>query len=90
MPVTAFISAQGYELGPVQVYQDNMSCMELVRRGGPGSERSRHINIRHLWVREKVDQGEVCVEHLGTKDMFANILTRAQFTRERMGLTNWA
>jgi hypothetical protein len=38
-------------------------------------------------------QEEVTVKHLGTEDMFANILTKpvqgAQFVRERLGLTNW-
>jgi Reverse transcriptase (RNA-dependent DNA polymerase) len=87
------IIAQGYDLGPAVVYQDNMSCMALIKRGGPGSERSRHINIRHFWLSEKVTQKEVVLQHLGTEDMFANILTKpvqgAQFERERLGLTNW-
>ena len=68
--------------------------MALMKRGGPGSERSRHINIRHFWVAEKVDNREVIIEHLSTEKMFANALTKpvqaAQFVRERMGLTNWA
>jgi Reverse transcriptase (RNA-dependent DNA polymerase) len=88
------ITAQGYDIGPAVVYQDNMSCMALIKRGGPGSERSRHINIRHFWLSEKVALKEVVLEHLGTEDMFANILTKpvqgAQFERERLGLTNWA
>jgi hypothetical protein len=87
------IIAQGYDIGPAVVYQDNMSCMALIKRGGPGSERSRHINIRHFWLSEKVALKEVVLEHLGTEDMFANILTKpvqgAQFERERLGLTNW-
>ena len=70
-----FVIAQGYDIGPV-VYQDNLSCMALMKRGGPGSERSRHINIRHFWLSERVDQGEVIIEHLGTEDMFANVLTK--------------
>jgi hypothetical protein len=88
-----FIIAQGYETGPAVIYQDNMSCMALIKRGGPGSERSRHINIRHFWLSEKVAKEEVIIQHLGTVDMFANILTKpvqgAQFVRERQGLTNW-
>ena len=88
-----FVIAQGYEVGPAIIYQDNMSCMALMKRGGPGSERSRHINIRHFWLSEKVADKEVIIEHLGTEKMFANILTKpvqgAQFVRERHGLTNW-
>jgi len=89
-----FIMGQGYDQGPVVIYQDNLSCMALVKRGGPGSERSRHINIRHFWVAERVTAGEVIVEHLGTNLMFANALTKpvqgVQFVRERHGLTNWS
>jgi hypothetical protein len=59
-----FVIAQGYALGPAIIYQDNMSCMALMKRGGPGSERSKHINIRQLG--EKVADKEVIIEHLGT------------------------
>ena len=87
------IIAQGYDVGPAVIYQDNLSCMALIKRGGPGSERSRHIHIRQFWLSEKVTEGEVELQHLGTEDMFANILTKpvqgAQFDRERLGLTNW-
>jgi hypothetical protein len=91
--VRNFVQAQGYELGPAIVYQDNMSCMALMKRGGPTSERSRHIDIRHFWVAERVEEKEVIIEHCGTTDMFANIMTKpvqgAQFIKERQGLTNW-
>lgn len=88
-----FVEAQGYEVGPVVVYQDNLSCMALMKRGSPASERSRHINIRHFWLAERVENKEVVFEHLGTERMFANVLTKpvqgAQFVRERQELTNW-
>jgi len=89
-----FVLCQGYDTGPAIIYQDNLSCMALMKRGGPGSERSRHINIRHFWLKEKVDGGEVIVEHLSTERMFANSLTKpvqgTQFAVEREGLTGWA
>jgi len=88
-----FVLAQGYDTGPAVLYQDNLSCLALMKRGGPGSERSRHINIRHFWLHEKASDGEVAYEHLGTKKMFANALTKpvqgSQFLVERAGLTNW-
>jgi hypothetical protein len=71
-----FVQAQGYDIGPVMIYQDNMSCMALMKLGGPGSERSRHINIRHFWLCEKVTDGEVIIEHLSNTGMFANALTK--------------
>jgi hypothetical protein len=88
-----FVAAQGYDMGPAIIYQDNMSTMALMKRGGPCSERSRHIDIRHFWVAERVANHEVRIEHLGTAEMFSNVLTKpvqgAQFLRERLGLTNW-
>jgi len=90
-----FVEKQGYSIGHVTIYQDNLSCMALMKRCGPGSERSDHINIRHLWVAERVANREVTVEHrLNTNLMHANALTkllqRAQFERERAGIANWA
>jgi hypothetical protein len=88
-----FIIAQGYDVGPVILHQDNMSCMALVKRGGPASERSRHIDIRHFWVKEKVDGKDAIVKHLPTDKMFVNVMTKPvqgqQFIRERNALTNW-
>jgi hypothetical protein len=46
-----FITAQGYECGPMTVYQDNMSCMALVERGQTGVERMGHKDIRYFWVK---------------------------------------
>ena len=88
-----FVMAQGYDLAPAVIYQDNMSCMALIKKGRPTSERSRHIDIREFWLADRVAQKQVVVEHLGTKFMFANLLTKAvqgaQFLDERLGLTNW-
>jgi hypothetical protein len=88
-----FVEAQGYDVGPAILYQDNMSCMSLMKRGGPASERSRHIDIRHFWLSERAEKGEVKIVHMPTERMVANILTKpvqgAQFVLERFDLTNW-
>jgi hypothetical protein len=91
-----FVIAQGYQCGPLIIYQDNLSCMALVERGRSAAEHTRHIDIRYFWVKERVDQGEAIIKHLGTKDMYANLLTKplqgAQFISERevyRGTTGW-
>jgi hypothetical protein len=67
--------------------------MALIKRGGPGSDRSRHIDIKYFWLAERVTNKEVTIKHLGTEKMFANVLTKPvqgrQFDVERRGLTNW-
>ena len=91
--VRTFLIAQGYKMEPVTIYQDNQSCMALVERGRSGAERTRHIQIRYFWVKERVVTGEVRVEYLRSEDMYANVLTKplqgSQFQRERDGLTGW-
>ena len=86
-----FLINQGYAMGPVTVYQDNMSCMALIDRGRSGAEKTRHIGIRYFWVKERVITGEVTLEHKGTKEMYANILTKplqgSQFVYEKECLT---
>ena len=88
-----FIQAQGYKVGPVTIHQNNMSCMALVQRGRAAGERSRHINIRYYWIKERVENGEAVVQHMGTKEMYANLLTKplqgSQFVSERDELTGW-
>jgi hypothetical protein len=68
-----FLHHQGYDMGPVILYQDNMSTMGLVARGRSGAEKTRHILIRYYWVSEQVANGTAIVEHKGTKDMYANL-----------------
>jgi hypothetical protein len=89
-----FLVAQGYDHGPATVYQDNMSCISMIEKGRSTSKRSRHIAIRHFWMKERIDTEEIKVVHRPTELMgAANVMTKpthgAQFTEERMQLTNW-
>ena len=89
-----FLVNQGYSMGPVTVYQDNMSCMAFIDRGRSGAEKTRHMGIRYFWVKENVSTGELILVHKGTKEMYANILTKplqgAQFIFEKESLTGWS
>jgi hypothetical protein len=88
-----FLIAQEYQVGPVVIYQDNLSCMAMIDRGRHGAERTRHIDQRYYWLKERVEKGEAIVKHLGTKSMYANMLTKplqgGQFLEERRALTGW-
>lgn len=41
-------------------------------------ERSKHIDVRHYFVREVLKSRELDVEYTPTSDMAANILTKRQ------------
>ena len=87
-----FLIGQGYQLDAATIYQDNMSTMALVKKGQSNSERSRHINIRYFFVKDRVEQGDVKIEYKPTGEMIADVLTKplqgSLFARLRDKLLN--
>ena len=71
-----FLQAQGYEMGPAVIYQDNMSTIAMAKRGVSNPPRTRHVAIRHFFVKDRVDSGEVMIEHMGMEHMLADGLTK--------------
>lgn len=71
-----FLGAQGYEVPPVTLGQDNMSTIQLLKNGRTSSERTRHINIRYFFLKDRMVAGELVVVHVPTLDMVADILTK--------------
>jgi hypothetical protein len=67
--------AQGYEMAPVRLMQDNMSTIALCNRGGAG-HRTKHIKIRNFFVKGFIDEGDLTVEWLRTEDMVADVETK--------------
>ena len=88
-----FMKAQGEDPPPTTIYQDNQSTMALINKGSSSSERTRHIKIRHFWVKDQIDNGEVEIVYIPTEDMTADILTKPlqgeTFMRLRQMLLNW-
>lgn len=39
--------------------------------------KSKHINVKYYFIREKVDEGIISIERISTKDNLADILTKA-------------
>jgi hypothetical protein len=71
-----FLLGQGVPLGPAVVYQDNKSTMALMAKGRSTSARTKHINIRYFFVKDRVEAGEVVIKYAPTEDMLADLLTK--------------
>ncbi len=56
-------------------FEDNMSAINLSKAPAV-TRRSRHIAIRHHFIRDCVQQGFIDVQHLPTADMLADFLTK--------------
>ena len=89
-----FLEGQGYPSLPVDVKQDNTSTITLLEKGKSTSIKTKHINIRHFWLKEQIDNGTITISYTPTAQMgAANILTKPvvgkQFIDERKMLCNW-
>nr|KAJ0220159.1 hypothetical protein LSAT_V11C200069570 [Lactuca sativa] len=60
---------------PLKLYCDNKSAV-LYSNNNRSSTKSRHIDIKFLIVKEKVQNGKITIEHIGTNSMIADPLTK--------------
>jgi hypothetical protein len=78
---------------PTIIRSDNQGCISLAKNSVHHA-RTKHIDIQHHFVREKVEGEEVELIFCRTEDMIADILTKG-LTKEKhdcfsgmMGLTD--
>ena len=60
---------------PLKLYCDNKSAV-LYSNNNRSSTKSNHIDIKFLFVKERVQSGQIFIEHLGTNSMIADPLTK--------------
>ena len=74
--VRDYLIHQGYDIGPVTIFQDNVSTMALVKKGYSTANNTRQINIRYFFIKDRIDNNELKIEYLPTKDMMADFFTK--------------
>jgi hypothetical protein len=73
-----FIEAQGYELSESILNQDNMSMMLLEANGkSPISKRTKHINVRYFFIKDRITTGKLTMKHCPTDDMLGDHFTKS-------------
>ena len=89
-----FLIAQGYNIGPAKIYQDNASTLILAERGRSTNRATKHINMRYFFIKDRLLNGDIVLEYKPTKMMVADIFTKPlqgeQFRQLRkilMGMT---
>ena len=61
---------------PVTIHCDNMSAVHLAEKEIGYSPRSKHIDIRHHFVRENVEEKLIKLEHVATEAQKADVFTK--------------
>ena len=59
----------------VKIYEDNQGSIALVKNP-EFYKRTKHIDIRYHFVREKVEDGQVLLQYCATKDMKADMMAK--------------
>ena len=73
-----FLEEQGYGVKTSQLYQDNLSAILLEKNGKwSSSKRTKHINIRYFFVKDRMDANELRIDHCPTDEMIADFHTKA-------------
>ena len=60
---------------PLKIYCDN-NLVVLYSNNNRSSMKSKHIDIKFLVVKERVQSRQVAIEHIGTNSMIADPLTK--------------
>lgn len=65
---------------PLVIYCDNQAAISLIKNANGTSARTKHIDVQHHFVRERVARGEVDFLYCKTEDQAADIFTKALLT----------
>ena len=60
----------------IGVYEDNKGAIDLAKKT-LSSSNSKHIDVRHHFLREMAASGDISVQYLRSKDQHADILAKA-------------
>ena len=60
---------------PMTVHEDNLSTIDVLSNA-VNNGRTKHINVRHFWVRELVSKGVIKMRHIDTDKNIADFLTK--------------
>jgi Reverse transcriptase (RNA-dependent DNA polymerase) len=72
-----FMEAQGYLVERNILYQDNQSAILLETNGKKSSsKRTRALNIRYYFIADQVAKGNMEIEFLSTKKMWADFMSK--------------
>ena len=71
-----FLGAQGHDVKQTILHQDNTSAVLLEKNGKESSsKRTRHINVRHFHIKEKVDNKDIKIQHCPTDEMLGDCMS---------------
>ena len=72
-----FLLTQGVEVAHNILHQDNKSAMILEENGNSSSSRrTRHINVRFFFIKDRISNNEVELQYCPTEQMVGDYFTK--------------
>jgi hypothetical protein len=65
-----------YEELPFEIKCDNNTAITLTKNAS-GHSRMKHTDIKHHWIHEAVEVGDIAVNYIPTEDNIADLFTKA-------------
>ena len=65
---------------------DNQRCKALATNPKRHS-RTKHIDVQHHFIREKLEKQEICLKYYPMKDIIADVLTKPLANNRHLALT---
>ena len=83
-----FLKYQGYKIDKSRFFQDNESAIKIQQNGKKsGSRRTRHLDIRYFFLKDRFEQENIKVRYCKTEEMLGDFFTKplqgARFHRMR-------
>lgn len=70
-----------------QVWEDNQGAIALAQNSGYHA-RTKHVDIKHHFTRENVENGTIKIDYVDTKQQLADMMTKALGTKTLKHLRN--
>jgi hypothetical protein len=70
---------------PMVIREDNTACMAYAKHSAD-YKKSKHIDVKYHFVRERVASGEIVLEYVQSADQLADILTKTMDFQKFSGL----
>jgi hypothetical protein len=74
--VRKLLNELGVANNGIIMHQDNMSTIALLNSSKPSSIRTKHIDIRYFFLRDRVQSENLRIIHTPTASMIADLLTK--------------
>jgi hypothetical protein len=74
--VSLFLQDLGYAIDTPIVYQDNQSAIKVAEKGVLNNAKTKHIDIRYLWIKQALDEKKLALVYLPTDKMVADGMTK--------------